>query len=211
MRRLLSPRGLAAAVWVSCLAFEGLLAGMTVLGARHLHFLPLTPMLGLVFVAGLALVAVASWRVVRGPDRRRALSWLLVGAAPLWFVAGHFVYGLAFGYGRNHVPDPGLRLLEPLRDAVMDLERGSDTPGHPRREGRHDLGTDARGRGPGAGRRDGPARPGLEAAGPPDRRDDPMGAGLSSGSRRGRPGLLHGDPAGRGVAGDRRPRPDGSS
>ena len=122
MRRLLSPRGLAAAVWVSCLAFEGLLAGMTVLGARHLHFLPLTPMLGLVFVAGLALVAVASWRVVRGPDRRRALSWLLVGAAPLWFVAGHFVYGLAFGYGRNHVPDPGLRLLEPLRDAVMDLE-----------------------------------------------------------------------------------------
>ena len=122
MRRILSLRGLAVAVWVSGLAFEGLLAGMAAVRVWHPHFLPVTPMLALVMAAGLALVVVASWRIVRGPGRGRALSWLLIGAAPLWFVAGHFVYGAAVGLGRNHPPDSLLRPLVSLGDALMDLE-----------------------------------------------------------------------------------------
>src|SRR4051794_8442257 len=122
MRRILSLQGLAVAVWVSCLALEGLLAGMAAVRVWHPHFLPVTPVLALVAAAGLALVVGAAWRVVRGPGRGLALAWLLVGAAPLWFVAGHFLYGSATRSGRNHSPDPLLRPLIPLEDAVMDLE-----------------------------------------------------------------------------------------
>lgn len=53
MRRILSLRVLAVAVWVSCLAFEGLLAGMAAVRAWSPHFLPVIPMLAIVVVAGL--------------------------------------------------------------------------------------------------------------------------------------------------------------
>jgi hypothetical protein len=122
VRRILSPCGLAVAVWVSCLAFEGLLAGMAGVGIWHPHFLPVLPMLAVVIVAGLALLVGASWRVVRGPGRSRALSWLLIGVAPLWFVGSHFFCGYAAKWGKNPFPDLLLRSLLPLGDAVMDLE-----------------------------------------------------------------------------------------
>ncbi len=70
MRRILSLPGLAVAVWVSCLAFLGLLGGMVAVLAWHPHFLPVTSALALVIVTGLALLVGASWRIVRGPDRR---------------------------------------------------------------------------------------------------------------------------------------------
>ena len=74
-------------------------------------------------VAGLALIVGASWRIIRGPDRRRALSCLLIGAAPLWFLAGFFLYGLAVGYGRNDPADTSaIKLLRPLAESLMDLE-----------------------------------------------------------------------------------------
>src|SRR5262249_32601232 len=79
MRRILSLQGLAVAVWVSFLAFEGLLTGMAAVRAWHPHFLPVMPMLALLMVAGLALLVGASWRVIRGPGRGRALSSLLIG------------------------------------------------------------------------------------------------------------------------------------
>ena len=72
MRRILSLQGLAVAVWVSCLAFEVMLAWMAAVRAWHPHFVPVTPVLALVMVAGLALVGGASWEIVRGPGRRRA-------------------------------------------------------------------------------------------------------------------------------------------
>jgi hypothetical protein len=122
VRRILSLRGLAIVVWVWCLAFEGLLAGMAAVGAWHPHFLPVAAMLALLLAMGLALLVGASWRVVRGPGRGRALSWLLIGTAPLWLLAGHFLYGAAVGLGRNHPPDFLLKPLVPLGDSLMDVE-----------------------------------------------------------------------------------------
>ncbi|MHB1559601.1 MAG: hypothetical protein ACYC61_19305 [Isosphaeraceae bacterium] len=60
-------------------------------------------------------------------DRPRAEAgasrgWLLIGAAPLWFLGGHFFHGYAAGAGRNMVPDPLLKLLTPRGDAVMDVD-----------------------------------------------------------------------------------------
>ncbi len=122
MRRVLSLPGLAVAVWVSSLAFLGLLGGMAAVMARHPHFLPATSALALVIVAGLALIIVASWRIVRGPDRRRALSCLLIGSAPLWFLAGLFLYGLSVGTGRKLPLNPAIKLLAPLTQSLMDLD-----------------------------------------------------------------------------------------
>jgi hypothetical protein len=122
VRRVLSLPGLSAAVWVSCLAFEGLLAGIVTVVGWHPHFLPVTPMLALVFVAGLALFTGASWRIGRGPGRLRAMSCLLIGVAPLWFIGGHFLRGAAATSVRNQPPDRVLMLLGPLGDSVMDLE-----------------------------------------------------------------------------------------
>ena len=48
VRCILSLQGLAVVVWVWCLAFEGLLAGMAAVVAWHPHFLPVAPMLALV-------------------------------------------------------------------------------------------------------------------------------------------------------------------
>jgi hypothetical protein len=122
VHRTQSLQSLAIAVWVSCLAFEGLLTGMAAVRAWHPHFLPVTPMLALVMTAGLGLITAASWRIARGPGRGRALSWLLIGVAPLWFLAGHFLYGYAAKGERNQLPDPLLRPLSLLGDAVMDIE-----------------------------------------------------------------------------------------
>ena len=122
MRRLFSLRGLAIATWVSCLAFLGVLAIMLARFAWHPHFLPLTAMLVLVIVTGLGLILGGAWRVVRGPTRREALSWLLLGMVPLWSLTGFFLYGLAVGTGRVIPLNLPLKLMGPLGESVMDLE-----------------------------------------------------------------------------------------
>jgi hypothetical protein len=122
MRRILSLPGLAVTAWASYLALMASLAGMVALMARHPHFLPLTMLLALVIGAGLAVILGASWRIVRGPDRRRALACLLIGAAPLCFLAGHALYGFMIGAGRNFPLSAGLKLLFPLGESLMDLE-----------------------------------------------------------------------------------------
>jgi hypothetical protein len=122
MRRILSLPGLAVAAWASCLGFLALLAGMVLGRAWHPHFLPATAMLLLVIVAGLALVGSASWRIIRGPRRRRALSCLLIGAAPMWFLAGFLLYGLAIKSARQTPLTPAHKLLIPLAESLMDLE-----------------------------------------------------------------------------------------
>ena len=107
---------------MSCLAFLGLLVFMAATLAWHPHFLPATAALALVIVSGLALIISASWRIIRGPDRRRALACLLVGAAPLWFLAGFFLYGLAVVTGQKLPINVATRLLAPLALSVMDLD-----------------------------------------------------------------------------------------
>jgi len=122
MRRILSLPGLVVAAWATCLGFLGLLAGMVLGRAWHPHFLPAMTMLLLVVVTGLALVVGASWRIIRGRRRRRALCCLLIGAAPMWFLAGFLLYGLAIKSARKTPLTPAHKLLIPLAESLMDLE-----------------------------------------------------------------------------------------
>jgi hypothetical protein len=122
MRRFLSLPGLTFAVWIAYLAFVGLLSVMLAVRSWHPHFLPVVTMLALVMVAGLALIIGSTWRIVRGPERRRALACRLIGTAPLWFLAGYFLYGLALGSGRKVPLTPAVKMLAPLAESVMDLE-----------------------------------------------------------------------------------------
>jgi hypothetical protein len=99
--RILSLQGLVVAVWVACLALMVLLGGILVGRFWHPHFLPVTLALAVVALAAVGFVAGTSWRIIRGPGRRRALSWLLIGAAPLCFLASFFLYGAAISQLRR--------------------------------------------------------------------------------------------------------------
>jgi hypothetical protein len=122
MRRISSLPGLAVAVWVACLALVGLLGVMVAVRAWNPHFLPVTTVLALIVATGLALIIASSWRIVRGPGRRGAVSCLLIGAAPLWFLAGYLLFGLSVGQGRNIPLNLAVKLLGPLGESAMDLE-----------------------------------------------------------------------------------------
>ena len=122
MPRILSLQGLVVAVWVACLALMVLLGGILVGRFWHPHFLPVTLALAVVALAAVGFVAGTSWRIIRGPGRRRALSWLLTGAAPLWFLAGFFLYGAAISSSRHLPLTFAVKLLMPLAESLMDLD-----------------------------------------------------------------------------------------
>jgi hypothetical protein len=118
----LSLPHLAAAIWLAWLGLLSLLAAMFLLFLWHPHFLPVTCVLGLFLGLGLLLLAASLWRMIRGPQRARAACWMLLGAPPLWFMTGYFLYGLQIASGR-HVPlNVPLKILIPLGESVMDLE-----------------------------------------------------------------------------------------
>ena len=50
------------------------------------------------------------------------MTWFLIGTAPLWFMAGHFLYGLQAAYGRSVPLTYSLKMLVPLGESLMDLE-----------------------------------------------------------------------------------------
>ncbi len=84
---------IASVVWLAWLL--GLLAMWLYYQRRvfHPHYLPLLSLLLVQFAGGLVLFVSGLWRVMRGPRRARALGWLLLGTAPLWFASAHFNYG----------------------------------------------------------------------------------------------------------------------
>jgi hypothetical protein len=113
---------LAITEWLAWLGVVGLMLGMLVAQTPHPHFLPMTVLFGTLIVAGLALIVGAIWRLFRGPDRVRALTCLLLGIAPLGFMAGHLLYGLRVGYGRQLDLTWPLRMLVPFGVSMMDLQ-----------------------------------------------------------------------------------------
>ncbi|HEX8203935.1 MAG TPA: hypothetical protein VF590_25900 [Isosphaeraceae bacterium] len=113
---------LAVAVWLGWLGGLVLMAGLLIGRVPHPHFLPMTAAIGTAVGAGLALIGGAGWRLVRGPRRARTLACLLLGVAPLGFLASHILYGLRAGYGRQIDLDLPLKLLMPFGESFLDLE-----------------------------------------------------------------------------------------
>jgi hypothetical protein len=104
----------ACAVWAVWLLLLGTLAALLSRQIWHPHFLPVTALLVLLVAAGALLVGSSVWQIARGPRKRSSLAWLLVGIAPLWFMAGHFLHGLQTVCGRNVQLSYPLKLLVPL-------------------------------------------------------------------------------------------------
>src|SRR5262245_34083143 len=101
MRRLPPLSRLAITVWLEWLILLGLLYAMLNWHVWHAQFLPIMAVLLFLLVTGSWHICAAVWRLVRGPERCRALTCLLVGSAPLWFLTGHLMYGLDVGSGRQ--------------------------------------------------------------------------------------------------------------
>ena len=60
--------------------------------------------------------------MIRGPGRLVALTYLLVGVAPVLFMTGHILYGLKIGQGRQLVRSLPIKLLVPFGESILDLE-----------------------------------------------------------------------------------------
>jgi hypothetical protein len=108
-------------VWAAWLGLLAAMAMMLVLQVWHPHFLPATVLLLALVVAGISLIVGGMWRLTVGPGRLRAVTYLLLGLAPLFFFAGHFLYGLKVGYSRDIRLDLPLKMLIPFGESLFDL------------------------------------------------------------------------------------------
>jgi hypothetical protein len=122
MRRLLSLPGLAISIWLTWLGLLCLLYELLANRVWNPHFLPVMSALAAVIAAAALFLACAVRRILRGPGRRRALACLLLGAAPILFLAGHLLFGLSFLYQRYMPENLVLKLLIPLCASLIDLE-----------------------------------------------------------------------------------------
>jgi hypothetical protein len=109
-------------IWLAWFGTLVLMTGLLVGYVPHPHFLPMTALLTTLIVAGLALIGTSGWRLIRGPTRMVALTYLLLGVAPLGFLAGHILYGIKIGQGRQLVRSLPVRLLIPFGESIFDLE-----------------------------------------------------------------------------------------
>ena len=75
----------------------------------------------MLLAAGLSLLIVGTWRLVRGPNRRHALACLLLGLPPLGFLAGHLMYGFGTAYGRQFALGLPIKVLMPFGESILDL------------------------------------------------------------------------------------------
>ena len=112
---------LALLVWACWLGLLLLLGGQLVGRVWHPNFLPVTAMLVLMLTAGLALLIGAGWRLARGPNRRQALSCLLLGLAPLLLLSSLIAYGVST-YLSGQLPlNLATKLSATMGESIMDL------------------------------------------------------------------------------------------
>ena len=121
MRHLFRLPVLALALWIAIAGIFCLPAAMAWAGAWNPHFLPVTVLAAVVVGSGLALGAGGLWRLRRGPGRLRAVTCLLLGAAPLLVLAGYILYGVKAGLGSQLELDPPLKMLALSGESVLDL------------------------------------------------------------------------------------------
>ena len=116
------PARWAIAVWV---AWLGLLGLATVLVARQVwNPSPILPggLLVLMLAAGVGLVIQVSRRLIVGPERGRALAWLLVGMAPGWFFVGHVLLAFRPAFDPHVAPGWPSQAFLPVGRPLLNLE-----------------------------------------------------------------------------------------
>jgi hypothetical protein len=109
-------------IWLAWLSSVALMWGMYRFNVMHPHFLPLTTLLVIQLIGGLAVLLAGLWALVRGPQRARAFSWLLLGTTPIWLWAAHISYGMWVGHSRSvpWFPGPVVKLGAPAASALLD-------------------------------------------------------------------------------------------
>ncbi|MFN0055079.1 MAG: hypothetical protein ACKV0T_23140 [Planctomycetales bacterium] len=113
---------MALAVWGAWVGLMLLLLGMVYWKVWHPHFLPVCLALLFFFVCGACLMVRGVATLSRGPRPVRQIGLLLVGMAPLWFAAGHIMYGFKAGHSRQVRLDLFQKWLIPLAESLIDLE-----------------------------------------------------------------------------------------
>jgi hypothetical protein len=84
----------------------------------HPHFLLVTVLLVGHLLADMLLIGTSVWHIACGPNKTWAAAWLLIGIAPFFLTAGHFLHGLRGGAPLTYAN----KVLIPLSESLMDLE-----------------------------------------------------------------------------------------
>ena len=74
------------------------------------------------FAAVMVALSTGFFRVVRGPKRLAALTWLLAAALPILLIVAHASYGFWAAQTRSHRLTFRLRILSPGGEALCDAE-----------------------------------------------------------------------------------------
>ncbi len=119
---------LAVLVWSAWLGLVGLMLVLLRLDVWHPPVLPIMALFALLAASALSLLVAGWWRLIRGPRRAQALAWLLMGLAPLGFVAGHAMYGLKVALSRQLDLKLPLRMVIPIGESVLELIAGFSYP-----------------------------------------------------------------------------------
>ena len=116
------PARWAITVWIAWLGLLGLGLGLMWWQVVDPNAILVLGLVGLILLSLMSLVISAGYRLLRGPGRRRALGWLLIGAAPGWLFLGHVLLAMRPGFDR-HVPlGWAAKILIPFARPFFDLE-----------------------------------------------------------------------------------------
>ena len=116
------PARWAITVWVAWLGLLGL--GLVLMWWQVVNPNPILVLglMGLILASLMSLVIAAGYRLIRGPGRKRALGWLLIGAAPGWLFLGHVLLAMRPGWDRHVPPGWAAKILIPFARPFLDLE-----------------------------------------------------------------------------------------
>ena len=98
------PR-LVLAAWLAWLVLIGITVWLSLTGAFHPSFLWMAIPLAVQLICTLVLLLGGLWRMLRGPRRLRALSWVMLGLVPTLWTAAYIEYGFRYSARRNHPPN----------------------------------------------------------------------------------------------------------
>ena len=80
--------------WITWLLSVALVWSLYRWRVMHPQFLPLGILFAVQALAASTAMIGGTWRVLRGPCRQRAASYLLLGTTPIWLWSAHLAYGI---------------------------------------------------------------------------------------------------------------------
>ncbi len=111
----------AAGTWLLWAISVADMAWYYTIRAEHPSYVPILALLTSLALAGIVLLGGAAIRLVRGPVRRRAIGWLMVGLTPLFLAAAHLGLSAWYQFRDHSLPNAPSKWAASAFASVGDL------------------------------------------------------------------------------------------